>query len=206
MDRHRSRSLRRRGTGGYALATMPAGRDGTGGPTPRRRSKVGSRTIRPGQSVPPLPPRRSERGTMYGGPTSWSSQLAERLVFWFRGWAVPSTLLVASALIIAYLGWCLLPPLVRHYQLRDDVVDIARRPLDDSETLRLIMEAIERRGVTKRLDAAGVTLRTNPSGKRRSVGFSYQAELSVIPGRSHMFRVSIDVREPVLFRPEPKHF
>ncbi len=192
--------------GGYSLATMPAGRDGTGEPAPRRRSKVGSRTIRPGQTLPPVLPRHTDRGTVYGGPTAWSSVLAARLVFWFKGRALPSARLVASSLIIAYLGWCLLPPLVLHYQLHDDVVDIARRPLDDGETLRLIKGAIERRGVTKRLDAAGITLRTSPSGTRRNVDFSYQAELSVVPGLSHMFKVSIDVSEPVLFRPEPKHF
>ena len=141
---------------------------------------------------------------MYVGPTSWGNQLAARLAFWFRGWVVPSVSLVVSLAVLAYLGWCLLPPLVTHYQLRDEIVDIARRPLDDGDTRRLVMEAIEKRGVTGRLDATGVTLLT-ASGTRK-IGFSYDAEMSVIPGRTHRLKVSIRVREPVLFRPETKHF
>ena len=143
---------------------------------------------------------------MYGGPTSWRDKLAARLVFWFKGWLVPSLRLVVSILIVAYLGWCLLPPLVTHYLLHDDMVDIARRPLDDGTTRRLIMEAIAKRGVIKHLDPVGITLQTNPSGKNRNIGFSYQAQLNVIPGRMHRFKVSINVTEPVLFRPKTKHF
>ena len=143
---------------------------------------------------------------MYVGPTSWGNQLAARLAFWFKGWVVPSVRLVVSLAVLAYLGWCLLPPFVTHYLLRDDVVDIARRPLDDGVTRRLVMEAIEKRGVMKRLDATSVTLLTNPASKIRRIGFSYDAELSVIPGRAHRFKVSIQVREPVLFRPRTKHF
>jgi len=143
---------------------------------------------------------------MYRGPTSWRDALATRLVFWFKSWLVPSLRLVVSILIIAYLGWCLLPPLVTHYLLHDDMVDIARRPLDDGETRRLIMEAIAKRGITKRLDPLGITLQTNPAGRKRNIGFSYQAELRLIPGRVHRFKLSIEVTEPVLFQPKTKHF
>ncbi len=143
---------------------------------------------------------------MYGGPTPWQNQLAARLAFWFRGWVVPSVRLVVSLAVLAYLGWCLLPPLVTHYLLRDDIVDIARRPLDNADTRRLVMEAIEKRGIIKRLDATGITMLTNPSSKTREIGFSYHAEMSVIPGRTYRFEVSIRVSEPVLFRPRTKHF
>jgi tetratricopeptide (TPR) repeat protein len=115
--------------------------------------------------------------------------------------ALYALLAIAGCLAIVLPAATLLPHVVRHYALQDDLASIARSPTDNDLVVRdLIRQVIERRGLQGVIDEDRVEVRS--LGHWRTITGEYQVNLAFGPYRPTLhFR--LDAAEPFFALPSP---
>ncbi len=105
---------------------------------------------------------------------------------------------VTCGVLLALAGIArLAPPYFRHFLLRDDVVAVARAPVEDDALVRdRLAHAIEARRMRTVLDPDSCSLITRPAWRR--ITCSYQVPVSVVPGVTHTLSFRIDTEQPYL--------
>lgn len=116
--------------------------------------------------------------------------------------ALYALLTIAGALAIVLPAATLLPHVVRHYALQDDLASIARSPTaNDLDVRDLIQQAIERRGLQGVIDEGRVEVRS--VGHWRTITAEYQVSLAFGPYFRRTLRFRLDAAEPFFAAPSP---
>jgi Flp pilus assembly protein TadD len=109
--------------------------------------------------------------------------------------SVPRLLSTLAAVLVLYLVAVLLPVVMTYYDLRDEVVTIARSPTrDDSEIIARLAHAVEKRHV----ESEHPDFKVATGSQSRTIAVEYHVNVRLLPRLEKRISFRIDVDEPSL--------
>jgi tetratricopeptide (TPR) repeat protein len=116
-----------------------------------------------------------------------------------------ATALLATALLtLGWAGWRIGPHWFRHQLLSDDIVAVARAPVDDDTNVRdRLAHALAERRMDRVLDAEHCVVHTRRTWRRITCAYSVVVE--VLPGWTHTLAFDVDVEEPFVVSASAQH-
>lgn len=148
--------------------------------------------------------------TLASRAISWGFDLAHRLEGWLDLLGNPGRRLanLGLLLLIVVCGrvvLVVLPHYVAHHRLEDEVVRLSRMPTRDDDLVRRgVLEAVRR--LEREPYVLPDAVRVEGTAGTRSVRFSYEVEVAIVPGLATRLRFRIRVEEPFFAEPAPVVF